>query len=104
MPVWIVSLIALIAGSVVKALLFVLGYMVFRFLTLLGFSYVIYKGMDTYVFKHYDKIKSWFSGMPDFVLSSLGILKLDVYISIVISAIVLRFSLKLASKITLFGS
>lgn len=103
MPVWIVSLIALIAGSVVKALLFVLGYMLFRALVLVGFSYVIYQGLDGYVSRHYGKIKALIGQLPDFVLTSLSIMKFDVYLSIVLSAIILRFSVKVASKLTFFG-
>lgn len=103
MPVWIVSLIALIAGSVVKALLFVVGYMLFRALVLVGFSYVIYQGLDTYIGRHYTKLKALIGQLPDFVLTSLSIMKFDVYLSIVLSAIILRFSVKAASKLTFFG-
>lgn len=103
MPVWIVGIISLIAGSIIKALLFVVGFMLFRVLLLLGFSYVIYQGADKYVLSHYDKIKAMIGQLPDFVLQSLALAKVDIFISIVISAIILRFSVKFASKITFFG-
>lgn len=103
MPVWIASLISMIVAAIAKALLFIAGYMLFKLLLLMGFSYVIYKGMDIFITHYYAQIKSLFSFLPEFVLTSLSILQFDVYISIIISAMILRFTLNVASRMTFFS-
>lgn len=102
MPAFIYGAITLLVGAIVKALVFIAGFLLFKLLLLMGFSYVIYKGMDAYIFSQYDKIKGLFGQIPDFVVVSLALLNFDVYISILISAMILRFSIDIASRMTFF--
>ena len=90
-------------GGLAKALLFLLAFMVFRLLALIGFSYVIYKGFDIYAQGVLQKIMAQFGHLPEFILQMLSMAQFDVFLSIIFSAYVLKFSIKGASKITMLG-
>ena len=90
-------------GGIGKALLFLLGFIVVRFLALLGFSYVIYKGFDSYGQSILQRVISNFGDLPQFITHMLALAKVDVFLSIIISAYALKFAIRGASKITLFS-
>ncbi|WP_298079077.1 DUF2523 family protein [uncultured Cardiobacterium sp.] len=90
-------------GGLAKAFLFLLAFMVFRLLALIGFSYVIYKGFDIYAQGVLQKIMAQFGHLPEFILQMLSMAQFDVFLSIIFSAYVLKFSIKGASKITMLG-
>ena len=96
-------LLVKLLGGLAKALLFLLAFMVFRLLALIGFSYIIYKGFDSYAQGILQKIIAQFGHLPEFILQMLSLMQFDVFLSIIVSAYALKFSIKGASKITLLG-
>ena len=68
-------------GGLAKALLFLLAFMVFRLLALIGFSYVIYKGFDIYAQGVLQKIMAKFGHLPEFILQMLSMAQFDVFLS-----------------------
>lgn len=96
-------LVALIFGSIVKAMMWLLGFQIFKLLTLIGFSVITYQGVDFFIQKIYGYIRGEINQLPDFILQSLSVARFDVYISIILSAYAIKFSIRTAKSMQLFG-
>lgn len=70
------------------------GTLVGRAMLFLGLSFVTYQGFDTFLQSAQADIWANFGQMPADVLGLLGVLKVDLDVSILISAVTTRLVLK----------
>ena len=80
----------LIVAALIGALAECAASLVGRVLLGLFMSYVTYKGVDTLISAVMDQIKVSFTGLPADCVGLCGLLKIDVDVSIGISAITAR--------------
>jgi hypothetical protein len=86
MPIF---LAALFGGLVQLA-----GSLVGRVLIALGIGYATYTGVSTGIGAIQSTVQSYLTGAPATIAAMLGVLKADVCVSILVSAIVARLTLK----------
>jgi hypothetical protein len=78
--------IALFIGSNLKTFLF-------RALAVLGLGIITYSGGDLVISQFTDFIASRFFNLPPIIGDVLGVMKIDVFMSLVLSAYVARFAI-----------
>ncbi len=84
---------ALIWAAVVaigKMLLWLLGFLIVRAIVLLGISWVTYNGIDLFINSIKERIINELGNTSEFIITTLGLIKFDVCISILFSALLLR--------------
>jgi hypothetical protein len=81
-------------GWLAQLLLGLVGPLVWSAVQLLGFSMVSYIGIDILMDYFKSQIHASFAGLPSSIVSILSLMKLDVGINIILSAIVVSATLK----------
>ncbi len=96
------ALLGALGVVIAQTLMWLVTHLVGRIMLLTGLSFVTYKGLEGFV----DNIRTLVidrltdSGMGEFMITSLAILKFDVVVSILLSALALKFTINAASGIT----
>ncbi len=98
---------ALLGGLLVglaKMLLWLLGYIIVKLFVLLGLSMVTYTGVSLILDVVKERVYSLLGsgGTVDFVTITLGLIKFDVFVSIILSALTLKVTINQLDKVTKF--
>jgi len=75
----------------------ILAPLVTRILVAAGVGFAVYSGVDTGLDLIETYVQSQFSGLPAYMLALIGVLKLDIGISVIIAALSGRIAMKLVS-------
>lgn len=86
--------IPLVAGAFVGGLIQAAGSLVGRVLIALGVGFVTYTGIQATLTSMQGYVQGWLQAMPADVLGILGLMKIDVAVSIMFSAVAARLVLK----------
>lgn len=72
---------------------------VFRVMSTLGLGIITYGGTQLLVGQMYDYVRDGFNAIPAEYLQVIGMLRIDVFMSMVISAYAIRYTIGLTKKI-----
>ena len=72
--------------------------LVYRVLASLGIGIITYTGTSQFIQSYSSQISSQFSSLPPQAAQVFGILNIDVFMSLIISAFAVRITLQLSSR------
>lgn len=80
-------------GYLAQVLLIVIGPLVWEAVKILGFSVAAYEGFDVLMSFVRSEIQGYLGGSPAFIMPMLILMKFDVGINIILSAVTVKFVL-----------